>query len=104
MTTLNKYFTTPYEKNFNSQEAVNFANDNIKLPFLIVTIYLILVIQGIKYMKYKNPYNLKNPLVFWNAILCMFSFIGSIKTTPELINQLIYKSPIHQSINPPNNQ
>ena len=91
MDTLNKYFTTPYEKNFDSQAAVNFANDNIRLPFLIVTVYLILVSQGIKYMEYKNPYNLKNPLIFWNAILCMFSFIGSIRTTPELLNQLVYK-------------
>jgi elongation of very long chain fatty acids protein 6 len=90
MNTLYKYFTTNYEKNFDSQESVKFANDYIKLPFLIVTIYLILIKQGIKYMEYKTPFNLKKLLFLWNGLLCIFSFIGSIKTTPDLLNQLIY--------------
>lgn len=91
MEIINKYFTSKYEQNFDSRESVKFANENIKLPFLIVSVYLILIIQGIQFMKYRHPVNLTNSLAIWNALLCIFSFIGSIRTIPELLNQLSYK-------------
>ena len=91
MDIINKYFTSEYERNFDARKSVKFANENIKLPFFIVTIYLLLIIQGNNYMKYRQPSNLKKSLAMWNGLLCMFSFIGSIKTIPELLNQLSYK-------------
>ncbi len=91
MDIINKYFTSEYEKNFDSRKSVKFASENIKLPFLIVGLYLILTIQGIKFMKNRQPINLTNYLAIWNALLCIFSFIGSVRTIPELLNQLSYK-------------
>ena len=97
MNTINNYLSTCYEKNFDPQKSIEFANKNVKLPFLIVGIYLLLIIEGNKYMKYKKPYHLKQALTIWNGILCIFSFIGSIKTTPELIDQLFSKN-FHNTI------
>ena len=70
---------------------VNFAKDHMSTPFIVSAGYLAFIYQFSKYMKDKTAISLKAPLIYWNASLCIFSFIGALQTVPLLL-ELIYNS------------
>ncbi len=63
------YETKPY--------GVNFAKEHMAIPFIVCGGYLTFIYQFSNYMKAKEPFKLKRPLIYWNASLCIFSFIGA---------------------------
>lgn len=70
----------------------NFVKNNQILPYKICTFYLLCIYFGKKYMQNKIPYNLKYELALWNASLSIFSFIGSIRTTPYLLFMIFHNN------------
>ena len=63
---------------------VDFAKDHMPIPFLVCGGYLIFINQYSTYMKNKEALSLKTPLIYWNASLCIFSFIGALQTVLPL--------------------
>jgi len=80
------YFS--FEKNFDSEVAMKFARDHYMLPFLICALYLALIFGGQKIMENRKPFKLQLPLASWNLFLALFSFIGVMRTLPNLLNAL----------------
>ena len=70
---------------------LEFASNHMSLPFTITSSYLAFIYLFTKYMRYKEAYSLKQPLVLWNTVLCIFSFIGALQTVPMLL-YMIYQS------------
>lgn len=70
---------------------VIFAKQNMSVPFIISVGYLGFIYLFSNYMKYNKPFLLKKSLIYWNASLCIFSFIGALQTVPLLL-KLIYNS------------
>ena len=70
---------------------VDFAKDHMSMPFIVCGGYMAFIYQFSKYMKDKPAFSLKAPLIYWNASLCIFSFIGALQTVPLLLS-LIYNS------------
>tara|TARA_Y100000816_G_scaffold241476_1_gene188281 strand:- start:40 stop:834 length:795 start_codon:yes stop_codon:yes gene_type:complete len=84
MTTLiTTYTTQPY--------GAEFAKDHIQLPFIICGGYLSFIYSFSRYMKYNKAYSLTQPLIYWNTMLCLFSFVGALQTVPMLV-RIIYNS------------
>ena len=79
----------PIERNFHPDAAVNFARNNWPLAFGIVIAYLIFISAGSVIMKDYKPFELRLPLAGWNALLCVFSFIGMCRTV-KLFPYLFY--------------
>jgi hypothetical protein len=70
-----------FERNFKALPAVTWAGKNWQLSIAIVIIYLMGIQIGTAYVaRMKVPFDLKYPLAVWNAFLCVFSFIGMVKT------------------------
>jgi hypothetical protein len=79
-----------FERNFKALPAVTWAGKNWQLSIAIVIIYLMGIQIGTAYVaRMKVPFDLKYPLAVWNAFLCVFSFIGMVKTVPVLILSLL---------------
>ena len=70
---------------------VKFAKEHMAIPFIVCGGYLTFIYQFSNYMKTKQAFSLKRPLIYWNASLCLFSFIGALQTVPMLMN-LMYNS------------
>jgi len=47
--------------------------------------------------KQEKPFDLRIPLAAWNALLCVFSFIGMLKTMPYLVGSLLTQ-PFEQTV------
>lgn len=70
-----------FERNFQALPYVTWAGKNWTLSIAIVIIYLMgIQIGTAQIAKMKEPFDLKYPLAAWNALLCVFSFIGMCKT------------------------
>lgn len=70
---------------------LDFAKENMSIPFVVCGGYLIFIYQFSNYMKQREAFSLKTPLIYWNASLCLFSFIGAMQTVP-LLMRLVYNS------------
>ena len=86
------YLYTSFEKGYNTMPAINFAKDNYMMPYVLVCLYMLSIFYGKQYMKNREPYQLTNYLATWNATLSIFSLIGALRTTPELLYLLSNQS------------
>jgi hypothetical protein len=76
----------PFEKSFNPTPYIKILDDNWPVAFAIVTVYLLVIFGGQHIMKDYKPFDLRLSLASWNAFLCVFSFLGMIRTvSPKII-------------------
>ena len=83
-----KYLYFNFELNFDSHGATSFAREHMSLPLGIVCAYVMLVFGVAHYKKDKERHDLRMPLVAWNLLLCVFSFMGALRTVPDLMYRL----------------
>lgn len=62
-----------------------------------VICYGIFILVGLQVMKTREKFELRRPLQLWNLMLCLFSFMGAIRTMPHLV-LTIYKHGLYYSI------
>merc|ERR1719350_1905312 len=62
--------------------------DHPQVPLIAVSLYGIFIVAGRRYMSNKEPWKSRGALAFWNLSLSLFSFMGMIRTTPNLIYNL----------------
>lgn len=77
------------EHKFDSKFATQWLHDNRHIPVLCSIVYLALVYTGSRWMKSKEPYILKNPLLLWNIGLAVFSLFGMLSLLPSLIHGVL---------------
>lgn len=96
-----KYIYTKYEINYDTSNALKFTQKHMQLPFIIVGLYLLSIVIGKNYMKNKSVSNqkLRNTLTFWNFSLSLFSFIGALRTVPELLFRISFENNFIDTIN-----
>jgi hypothetical protein len=71
----------PIESNFHPETTVSFAANNWPLVIGIVSAYVVFITLGSMVMaKMEKPFDLRLSLAGWNAFLCVFSFVGMVKT------------------------
>jgi len=76
---------TEYEANFDSSPGTAFAQQFWWAPMVIVAVYLAAVFAGQRFMVNRERLDLRHMLAAWNALLCLFSFAGALRTVPELL-------------------
>lgn len=54
--------------------------------FYISAIYLAIIFSIQKIMESRKPFNLRTPLILWNAFLAVFSIVGVYRCLPEFIH------------------
>ncbi|VDN59546.1 unnamed protein product [Dracunculus medinensis] len=64
---------------------------NWQHSFTISVVYFLLIKLVQRMMRNQKPFNLRIPLVVWNGILSVFSILGFIRFSEDLIHSLIYK-------------
>jgi len=87
----------PFERNFKPDSFTSFAGNNWWLCFSLVGAYLVFIFSGRKIMENYKPFDLRLQLAGWNALLCIFSFIGMCRTLPHLIG-LVLTQPYDQTV------
>ncbi len=72
---------------------MRWTRDHPYTPFLICAVYLAAIFFGKRYMNQRiasggQRFDLRYPLAYWNAFLSLFSFIGAMRTVPDLLYRL----------------
>lgn len=73
-------FVTEAEKNFDPAVTVEFTASHWNVAIIAVVLYLSMVAFGPGIMSTRKAYDLQYPLAAWNALLCIFSTMGMIRT------------------------
>lgn len=78
-----------YEKKYFDVEYVGgkmqWMSENWHKSIIYSIIYIVLLLFGQYYMKNREKYDLRKPLIAWNVILAVFSTIGALRVWPEFI-------------------
>jgi len=87
-----KYYLD-FERSFAyTDEITFFARKNPFIPIYTVALYLLFVLTGPMFMKYREPLRVKPALSAWNGALSLFSFCGAIRTAPVLYQYVMSSS------------
>lgn len=80
------FFAFQFEKNFDFRYWQAVVRDNFH-AFIYPTLfaYLIAIFAIKRQMSKREAFELKGPLIAWNLLLAVFSFIGACRTLPEVI-------------------
>ncbi len=87
-----EFGTFAFEREFNPEKYLKFADDNYQIPVIALIIYLTFCFGTRWYLEGKEAYNLRMPLAMWNALLSSFSFMGMFRTVPYLLGNILTKS------------
>lgn len=88
-----KPFFFNFEKNFDPLPYFSiFTSTWPTLPLVVVGLYYLMIKLGTRVMRDRQPFKWKFALASWNLLLCMFSFVGMLRTMPHLIHNLSHYS------------
>lgn len=95
-----EYLYTPFEKNYDAQSSLEFAENHMTLPLILSACYLMACYIGSAYMNRPSVerFDLKYPLVYWNAGLSLFSYMGALRTVPELLYRVSMENTLTDTI------
>ena len=74
-----------FEKNHDALAFDDFITRHWTDSFIYCGIYLLVVFGGQRAMKNREKFELRTSLAVWSGLLAVFSIMGSIRMTPELI-------------------
>jgi elongation of very long chain fatty acids protein 6 len=88
-----------FEKNFHEKEPsfMEWMLKNWTKSFIYSLVYIVIVFGGRMYMENRPRYELRPALTTWSAVLGAFSFMGALRTWPELIYN-IYEHGLQHSV------
>jgi elongation of very long chain fatty acids protein 6 len=98
-TGLNYTYLFYYEKKFFNDEYVNskqtWMSNNWHLSLYYALAYVIAIFAGQAYMRTKDKYDLRRPLIAWNLVLAAFSLLGTVRVWPEFVHTIATKGVEH---------
>ena len=80
------WFVSAYERNFDYYSKRQWLKEHLYIPYVIAIMYLMGIYLGQRWMKNRQAYHLKKPLITWNVALSIFSIIGSLRIIPWFIS------------------
>jgi len=83
-----KVFYFEWERKIDVTVGSAFMKANNWIPVVCVTLYCVLMVWGIPFMKDRKPFDLRWSLAAWNLFLSAFSFIGMVRTWPHVAYNL----------------
>ena len=74
-----------FENDFDEIAGFEWINQYWTLSLWVSAVYVILVFAGSRFMNSRPPYGLRSVMTVWSAVNAVFSTMGTIRMTPELI-------------------
>lgn len=90
-------YPSQWERQWEITWEIDFCYQTIREAVLLCAAYLIVCFGGRWIMRDRKPFDLRVPLALWNLGLAVFSFIGSVRTVPFLLNT-IYRRGLYNSV------
>ena len=72
-------------------ELQQMMKDNWSCSIGIAVVYLVVIYSLKLYMKQRQPFKLKLPMIIWNCSLSIFSLTGLMRCLPEFVSVLVNK-------------
>lgn len=74
-----------FASNFTIVHHRNWMAQNWHISVYCTFLYILFIICGQRWMKFRPRLELRYPLVFWNMLLAVFSIMGTLSSVPEFI-------------------
>lgn len=93
-----KWLYTPAEINYEASHGTDFARQYPWIPICTVIIYLASIYLGKKYMEKRERFDLRYKLAAWNMLLSVFSFVGAVRTVPDLLYRIATSASLDETM------
>ena len=87
-----------FEANSDYLNWFRWFRENWASSVVYVAIYLVALAMLKKWMKNREPFDLRKLLVLWNLGLAIFSVAGTVRILPELVRLLRQDGGFHRSV------
>jgi len=94
---LSMLYPSEWERNWEITWEIDFCYQTVREAVLLCAAYLVVCFGGRWIMRDRKPFDLRTPLALWNLFLATFSFMGSVRTVPFLLNT-IYRRGVYNSV------
>jgi elongation of very long chain fatty acids protein 6 len=81
-------FYADYEKFYDPIPVLTWMQTKPIIPITALVAYLVLIVWGRTAMQTKEAWKWRKYLAFWNFSLSLFSWIGALRTAPQLVHNL----------------
>ncbi|EED89131.1 long chain fatty acid elongase [Thalassiosira pseudonana CCMP1335] len=78
----------PFERFYDPVATLTWMQDRPMIPIIACVAYVVLIVLGRAYMKDRPAWSWRRILAVWNLSLSLFSWIGAIRTAPQLYYNL----------------
>ena len=89
-TGFNYTYLFAYEKKYFNEAYLDinksFMTTNWNMSVRYALVYLVVIFSAHKYMKTREKFDLRLPLIAWNLVLAGFSILGTVRVWPEFIH------------------
>lgn len=86
---------TTLERNFQHDVSRDWFRRNWHKSIYISIVYLLATFSLRAYMKNRSEWKLRGPLILWNALLAVFSIMGTLRVWPEFLYSLQHHGLMH---------
>eukprot|EP00956_Cyclotella_meneghiniana_P004148 scaffold5102_cov76-Cyclotella_meneghiniana.AAC.2 len=83
-------FYLPFEKFYDPVATLTWMQDRPMIPVWACVLYVVLIFAGRQIMKNKPAWSWRRTLALWNCGLSLFSWIGALRTAPQLYYNLTH--------------
>lgn len=81
-------FYTNFEATYDPTPVFGWMQEHNFVPIIAVALYGIFIVFGREYMSTRESFRVRKVLALWNLFLSVFSFIGMLRTAPNLVHNL----------------
>ena len=93
-----------WEINYDPVPVRDWTQNNPIVPIIACVLYAVLIVCGRAYFDGRQPLSWRRTLAMWNFSLSLFSFIGMIRTAPQLAHNLYHMTLRDNICNNPESQ
>ena len=77
------YRLFPFESKYTVPDFSSYCVRHDVAPWIAVSVYMVALFVGLRYMKHRKPFSLRAPLFLWNLLLASFSIFGFFRMQQE---------------------
>ena len=78
-----------WEKNYDPVPVLSWMSERPWIPIVACMLYGAAIVAGQAYFRSHDRWHWRTTLALWNAGLSLFSFVGLVRTLPQLVHNLM---------------
>lgn len=86
------YHNDRFEKYYDPARVLHWMQSHPMVPIWACILYGVFIVRGQQYFSNRPRWNWRKAMAAWNLFLAAFSFLGMLRTAPQLLHNVTHMS------------